>query len=111
MAAPAIANSGLPLTFDLKQSYPNPINLSGHESVARIDYQIPIGEAQQVTISVYDLLGRKVQTLVDCKQSAGYYNAVWNGTDHKGRAVAAGIYFYRIKAGDFQAIRKIAVVR
>jgi len=94
---------GRPVNFDLSQNYPNPSN-----PVSKIDYQLPIDAA--VNISVYDLTGRLVNTIVNSKMDAGYYTAMFDGTN-----IASGIYIYRISVtGDgmnFSSVRKLVLVK
>ncbi len=79
----------LPQVFALHQNLPNPFN-----PVTRIRYDLP--ELSQVRLEVFNILGRKVCTLVNGLESAGYKNAVWKGVDMNGRAVSSGIYIYRL---------------
>jgi len=76
-----------PQAFLLEQNYPNPFNPS-----TTIQYQLPT--ASDVRLEVYDLLGRKVMTLVNAKQMAGTYSVQFNAA-----ALASGVYFYRLQAG------------
>jgi len=64
-----------------------------------------------VNIAVFDILGRKVKTLVSEKQGPGYYSASWSGFDEKGRKVASGIYFVNFAIGGFRAYRKVLLVK
>ena len=83
-----------PVTFWLAQNYPNPFNPS-----TTIRYSIPGSAPVFVTLHVYDMLGRRVKTLVAEWKPAGGYVAVWDGKDDHGRAVATGSYVYRLTAG------------
>ena len=58
-------------------------------------------EHAQVTLSIYDILGKQIKTLVNQSQDAGNKIAVWNGTDDLGRQVSVGVNLYQIQAGDF----------
>ena len=64
-----------------------------------------------VSISVYDLMGRKVRTLVSGVQSPGYRSVVWNATNDMGRHVSAGVYIYSIQAGNFIQKRKLVLMK
>ncbi|MFQ5570719.1 MAG: T9SS type A sorting domain-containing protein [Rhodothermales bacterium] len=77
----------------LFQSYPNPFRES-----TTITYEVK--QPGPVTVTVYDALGRKVKTLVDAQQVPGSHAVTWDGRDAGGQAVAAGIYFYRLRLGD-----------
>jgi len=97
-------SSQLPEQFALHYNYPNPFN-----PTTTISYDLP--EQAQVTLSVYDLLGKKIKTLVNQSQDAGNNIAVWDGTDNLGRQVSAGVYLYRIKAGEFIQTRKMLLLK
>ena len=94
----------LPATFTLSQNYPNPFNPSTHISYA-------IAEKTHVRLEVFNILGRRIATLVDKEQSAGDYHEVWTGTDAQGDPVASGIYFYRLTAGQQTATRKMILLK
>jgi len=81
----------LPTTFALGQNYPNPFNPS-----TTIKYELPATSA--VTITVYDILGHEIRSLVSGEHTAGYYSVVWDGKDNHGMQVASSVYFYRIHA-------------
>ena len=96
--------SGLPQTFSLEQNYPNPFNPD-----CEIRYALPADA--EVNLSVYNMLGQKVTTLVEEYQTAGHKTVHWNGTDENGNKVASGIYFYRIKAGDYTESKKMILMK
>ena len=93
-----------PESFALYANYPNPFN-----PTTTISYDLP--EQAQVTLSVYDLLGKKIKTLVNQSQDAGDKTAVWDGTDELGRTVSAGVYLYQIQAGEFTQTRKMLLLK
>ena len=95
---------GIPTEFALNQNYPNPFNPS-----TQIQYALP--KETKVVISIYDLMGRKVRTLVNDVQNAGYKNVMWNATNDMGRLVSAGVYIYSIQAGDFIQNRKMVLMK
>ena len=94
----------LPDKHSLHQNYPNPLN---PETI--IPYNLP--ENIFVNITIYDLLGRQVKTLVNQVQNAGFNSIQWNATNDYGEPVSAGIYLYQIKAGTFYQTRKMALLR
>ncbi|MCH7858739.1 MAG: CHRD domain-containing protein, partial [Candidatus Marinimicrobia bacterium] len=94
----------LPSTFILLQNYPNPFNPS-----TQIRYDLP--RAVPVTLTVYNILGRQVVTLVDELQAAGSYAVRWNGRDQQGKLVGTGVYVYRIQAGPQGALRKMVFLK
>ncbi len=99
-----IGDPSLPNDFELLQNYPNPFNPE-----TEIAYTIP--EGSDVSIDIYDLLGQKIGTLVDSYKSPGSYVVTWNGRDDVGRKVSSGIYFYKLRAGDFTQTRKMSLMK
>lgn len=91
--------SALPLEFALRQNYPNPFNPS-----TIISWQLPVSD--HVELSVFNILGEKVATLVSERKAAGAHQVEWDATDF-----ASGIYYYQIRAGEFQAVRKMILLR
>ncbi len=88
-----------PLTFSLEPNYPNPFN-----PATTIRYSI--SEPDIVTLSIYNIIGQRVETLVSEKQAAGMYEYQWNAN-----GFASGLYFYRLSAGAFTQTRKMMVVK
>jgi uncharacterized protein YegL len=95
-----------PVAFSLDQNYPNPFNPS-----TTIRYTISGSTQGHVTLYVYDMLGRRVRTLVAEWKSAGSYVAVWDGTDDHGKPVASGSYVYRLTSGGNVASRIMVLTR
>ncbi|MBW1673043.1 MAG: T9SS type A sorting domain-containing protein, partial [Deltaproteobacteria bacterium] len=89
----------IPAEFILSQNYPNPFN-----ATTVIQYSLP--SASDVAIDIYDLLGRKVETLIDQRQQAGYHQVIWNAKDK-----TSGVYFYRIKGGDYTETKKMLLLK
>jgi dipeptidyl aminopeptidase/acylaminoacyl peptidase len=89
----------LPTQYKLEQNYPNPFNPS-----TIIKFQVP--SSNLVSLKVYDILGREVATLVNEVKQPGSYEVTWNAT-----AYASGVYFYRLKAGDFAQTKKLLLLR
>ena len=98
------SESLLPKAFSLSQNYPNPFN---PETVIR--YALP--EDCQVELTVYNILGQKVKTLVDEHQGAGYRMVHWNGRDDKGYEIASGLYFYKIETLKYSESKKMILLR
>jgi len=94
----------LPTKFALAQNYPNPFNPS-----TTIEYSLPT--RSKVNISIYNLLGIRIRTLVDLHQQAGSYSAQWDGLDERGMAVPSGVYFYRLTSGQNVQQRKMNLIR
>ena len=79
-----------PKNYRLEQNYPNPFN-----PVTTIKFQIP--EASEIALTVYDLSGKEIKTLLNEQKSAGYYNIEWNGTNNSGMQVSSGVYIYKLR--------------
>lgn len=94
----------LPNKYELGINYPNPFNPS-----TTINYSLP--EESLVTITIFDISGRQISTLINAELSAGYHSISWNSTDDNGNALGAGIYFYSINAGDFRQTRKMLLIK
>jgi hypothetical protein len=89
----------VPTEFFLSQNYPNPFN-----PTTVIRYGLP--ERSQVKLELFNLLGQSVAVLVNIEQEAGYHSALLES-----RGLASGLYFYRLKAGDFVETRKLIILR
>ena len=94
----------IPNKFRLHQNFPNPFN---PETIIRYNLQ----ENIFVNITIYDLLGKKVKTLVNQAHVAGPQSIVWNANDDYGERVGAGIFFYQIQAGGFIQTRKMVLLK
>ena len=95
---------GIPETFALHQNYPNPFNPS-----TTIRYDLP--EASNVSLVIYDMMGREVTTLMSGYADAGYHFIQWDGTNRIGSSVAAGVYIYTIQAGTHRDINKMIFLK
>ena len=93
-----------PISFALEQNYPNPFN-----PTTIIRYEIP--RAGNVSLKIFNVLGRSVKTLVGGHQPAGRYTATWDGADNAGRVVSNGAYFYRLAGDGFVAVKKMLLLR
>jgi len=94
----------IPEAFALHQNYPNPFN-----PITTLRYDLP--ENSFVNITVYDLLGKKVKTLVNTTQNAGFKSVIWNATNNQGNPVSAGVYLYKIQAGEFVQTKKMVLLK
>ncbi|MDE3057337.1 MAG: VCBS repeat-containing protein [Bacteroidota bacterium] len=89
----------VPKTYTLAQNYPNPFN-----PTTTILYELP--KQSHVVLEVYDILGRRVETLVDEEKPAGEYSVVFNGG-----SLASGVYIYRMRADNFTSVKKLLLVK
>jgi len=94
----------LPHILVLYPNYPNPFN-----PVTTLRYDLP--EQTHVNITIYDMLGRQVKTLINHTQDAGYRSVIWNATNDYGKPVSAGIYLYQIQAGDYISTKKMVLLK
>jgi hypothetical protein len=90
--------------YALQQNYPNPFNPS-----TTIHFSIPV--KQKVNLSVYDIMGRKVKTLINESMLPGKHAVQWHGQNERGAFVSSGIYFYKIEAGKFSQTKKLLYVQ
>ncbi len=94
-----LANTEIPVTYALSQNYPNPFN-----PTTTIKFALP--KAGNVSLVVYDILGRKVAELVNSNLSAGYHTINFNASNF-----ASGVYFYRLEAGNFVSVKKLMLLK
>ena len=94
----------LPKQYILHQNYPNPFN-----PITSLRYDLP--EDGLVNITVYDMMGRIVKTLVNSSQTAGYKSIRWNATNDRNKPVSAGLYLYTIQAGEFRQTKKMVLLK
>lgn len=99
-----IRNVGLSENYHLYQNYPNPFN-----PLTNLRFQI--ADFEFIELSIFDITGRRVRTLVKSKMAPGNYTYQWNGRDDAGREVASGVYIYRLKAQDQIFSRKMLLLR
>ena len=92
------------MQYALHQNYPNPFN-----PITTLRYDIP--ENSMVTITIYDMVGREVYTIMNEVQNAGYKSIVWDATNNYGQAVSAGIYLYQIKTDAFVQTKKMILLK
>ncbi|MBL8016257.1 MAG: T9SS type A sorting domain-containing protein [Ignavibacteria bacterium] len=95
----AVPNTGLPLVYSLGQNYPNPFN-----PATVIKFSVP--EASQVTMKVYDVLGKELFVLVNSKMQSGSYEVSFNASQ-----LPSGVYFYKMEAGSFSETRKMMLIK
>ena len=99
----------LPTTFTLHQNYPNPFN-----PVTRIDFDIGTGDdaaTKHVRLNIFNILGRRVQTLIDDDLMSGSHSVIWDATDEHGHGVATGIYLYRLEVEGEHQTKKMLLLK
>jgi hypothetical protein len=89
----------IPREIQLIQNYPNPFN--GQTS---IKYSLPV--SAEVKLDILDILGRKIVSLINSRQPAGYHDIIWRGDD-----LPSGIYFFKLQAGDFVDTKKMVLLK
>jgi hypothetical protein len=98
----------VPQAFALGQNYPNPFNPSTSMTYS-------LSAPSMVTLTVYNMLGQEIATLVNEGRAAGTHDILWNGTDMHGRSVASGVYMYRLRAvagsTEFTQVRKMLLMK
>jgi len=94
----------VPVRFELSQNYPNPFNPTTYVNFA-------VAKQSDVSIKIYDIMGREVKTLVNEKMLPGKYKVDWQSDNNSGKIVSSGVYFYRIIAGGFTDTKKMILVR
>ena len=97
-------SSTRPRTFALMQNSPNPFN-------PRTEISFDLPRDENVNISVYDVKGRLVRTLLSEPMTFGTHTVIWEGEDKRGNRVATGVYYYRIVAGSFTATKSMVLVK
>ncbi len=97
-------NRVIPENLILKQNYPNPFN-----PTTTIEFELP--SSSDVKVTVYNILGQEVKTLLNTHRNPGEYHVVWDGKDNSGKAVASGTYIYRVKAGEYVKSKKMVLLR
>ena len=95
---------GQPTSFALRQNYPNPFN-------SQTVFRFALAQPRAVELGVYNLAGQKVAALASGWREAGNYVVRWDGRDDDARALASGIYLYRLEAGDRAETRKLVLLR
>jgi hypothetical protein len=96
--------AAMPNSYSLLQNYPNPFN-----PVTKLRYDLP--ENSHVNITIYDMLGRAVKTMVNQHQNAGHRSIIWDGTNDYGNTVSTGIYLYQIQSGAYTRTKKMVFLK
>ena len=96
--------SSIPEEFSLGQNYPNPFN-----PITQMEYSLP--QSSKVIISIYNVLGQEIKTLVNKEQDYGYHSVSWDGTDRLGKSVASGVYFTQMRSDGFSQSKKMLLLK
>ena len=99
-----IDDSFIPNIFVFHQNYPNPFN-----PITLLEYDLPKDEL--VNITIYDMKGRMIKTLINGLKTAGYKSVQWNATNDRNETVSAGVYLYSIQAGEFRQTKKMVLLK
>jgi FlgD Ig-like domain len=99
-----ISSVDIPTSFALGRNYPNPFN-----PMTAISFALP--KQENVRLEIYGLDGRRVAVLVNGTLGAGHHEITWTGRDDSGHQVASGVYFYRIRAGEFADVKKMTLMK
>jgi len=97
--------------FFLSQNFPNPFNPSTTLPFQVKSLELGVGRSYHTTLTIFNILGQKVRTLVDEEKLPGEYKVIWDGKDETGKDVASGIYFYKLKSGEFNQTKKMLLLR
>jgi hypothetical protein len=100
-------DNSVPQNFSLAQNYPNPFN-----PATRIQFTVTSGQFPvPTTLKIYNVRGQLVRTLVDEPKMTGPYEVMWDGKDNRGEIVSSGVYFYKLKAGDYSETKKMILMK
>ncbi len=102
-------SSSLPGAFELYQNYPNPFNpkTTIQFKIESSGFKAPI----HTDLSIYNILGQRIRTLLNENKLPGEYKVVWDGKDNAGNSVSSGIYFYKLKSGNLDLVRKMLLMK
>ena len=101
----------LPEKISLYQNYPNPFNPTTTIHYTVHGSQFMVHSPIHTTLTIYNVLGQKVRTLVDEFKLPGEHRVIWDGKDEKGNPVSSGVYFYKLKVGDFSQVKKMLLIK
>ena len=93
-----------PIQFALHQNYPNPFN-------PETNIQFDIAENSRVQVSVFNLVGQQVASLINKQMDAGVYHVRWSGLNDKGEPLPSGMYFYEMKTDYYNSVKKLVLVK
>ena len=97
-------DEGVPTDFILSQNYPNPFN-----PVTTIRYQLH--KPTKVTVIIYDIMGKKIRTLLDANQNTGQHSVLWDTLNDQNYPVSSGVYFYQVQTDELRQEKKMLLIR
>ena len=100
----SVDGNQIPVAYALHQNYPNPFN-----PVTNLRYDLP--EDAMVNITIFDMMGKVVRTMLNEEQSAGFKVLQWNGSNNNGQPVSSGLYIYTITTDNFSKTRKMILMK
>ena len=98
------AQNEIPESAISLNNYPNPFN-------PETTISFSISNDSKVNLSIYNIRGQKVRTLIKDQLEKGFHEIIWNSKDKNGKSVASGVYFYKFKVGDYQKIKKMLLLK
>jgi V8-like Glu-specific endopeptidase len=93
----------MPNSYYIEQNYPNPFNPE-----TTIRFQLP--DDSKVTLTIYNMIGQEITTLINGSLSAGYHSFIWNGRDAQGKKAPSGVYLYQFRAGEYRVTKKMILL-
>jgi hypothetical protein len=96
--------ASLPFVTQLADNYPNPFN-----ATTKLNFSLK--QAGDITLEIYNVLGQKINTLVDGKMDAGHHSIVWDGKNDAGDIVSSGVYFYKLTTDDYTSSRQMTLLK
>ena len=99
-----VGDNVIPSGTVLNANFPNPFN-------PETSIKFAIASESQVQVEIYNLAGQKVKTLINERMNPGIYCYVWNGKDDSDKSVTSGVYFYKMKAGNYTSTKKMILLK
>jgi flagellar hook assembly protein FlgD len=100
----SVADDVLPQKIELEQNYPNPFN-------PKTDISFTISLPDRVVLSIYNIMGQEVATIMNSDIKPGKHTVSWSGKDSMGKEVSSGMYFYKLTVGDISYQKKLILLR
>lgn len=100
----SIQNQDVAEKFTISEAFPNPFNPS-------TSLKFNVNKKETVKITIYDLLGNRIKNLVSDNYSIGSHSISWHARNDKGQPVSAGVYLFKVQAGEFQSIKKMVLLK